>query len=102
MLGVISWQVAQEFLSLATKKFKSVLKEADVESVVEDLLQPLWRVQPSPDLFLKAARLHSVYGYSLYDSLIVAAALFAECNILYSEDFQSGQVIDGLRIENPF
>ncbi|HTW81330.1 MAG TPA: PIN domain-containing protein [Terracidiphilus sp.] len=42
------------------------------------------------------------YGYSVYDGLIIAAALEADCRVLYSEDMQHGQVIDGLRIENPF
>lgn len=43
------------------------------------------------------------YGYHIYDALVVAAALDAECNTLYSEDLQAGQVIDGqLTIRNPF
>jgi predicted nucleic acid-binding protein len=37
-----------------------------------------------------------------YDSLIIAAAQEAGCNTLYSEDLQHGQIIGGLRIENPF
>ena len=43
------------------------------------------------------------YGFSWYDSLIVATAILANCETLFSEDLQSGQVIDGcLRVENPF
>jgi predicted nucleic acid-binding protein len=42
------------------------------------------------------------YGFSIYDGLIVAAALRAECTIIYSEDMQHGQVIDQLTIRNPF
>jgi predicted nucleic acid-binding protein len=42
------------------------------------------------------------YGYGIYDALIVAAALQAECGTLYSEDMQHGQKIDGLTIRNPF
>jgi predicted nucleic acid-binding protein len=43
------------------------------------------------------------YGFSLYDSILVAAALIAGSRILYSEDLQHGQLIDGqLRITNPF
>jgi len=43
------------------------------------------------------------YGFSIYDALVVAAAMQAGCGTLYSEDFQDGQVIDGkLRISNPF
>lgn len=43
------------------------------------------------------------YGFSHWDSLIVAAALEAECTTLYSEDMQHGRVIEGrLTIINPF
>lgn len=43
------------------------------------------------------------YGFSWYDSLIVAAALKAECDILYSEDMHHSQVIEGkLSVINPF
>ncbi len=43
------------------------------------------------------------YGLSIYDAMIVAAALIADCDTLISEDMQDGLVIDGrLRIVNPF
>jgi predicted nucleic acid-binding protein len=43
------------------------------------------------------------YGLSTYDSMIVASALQAECDTLWSEDMQDGMLIDGrLRIVNPF
>ena len=43
------------------------------------------------------------YGYSTYDSLILAAALASTCGTLYSEDMQHGQIIRGkLTIINPF
>jgi predicted nucleic acid-binding protein len=43
------------------------------------------------------------HGYSIWDSLIVAAALQSRAKILYSEDLHHGQVIDGrLTIINPF
>jgi len=43
------------------------------------------------------------YGYSFYDSLILAAALEANCEKVFSEDMQDGQVIDGkLTIINIF
>ena len=47
--------------------------------------------------------LGSRYGFSVYDSMIVAAALLAGCTLLHSEDMQSGLLIEGqLRISNPF
>lgn len=43
------------------------------------------------------------YGLSVYDSMIVAAALLAGCTVLYSEDMQHGLVVDKqLRVANPF
>jgi predicted nucleic acid-binding protein len=43
------------------------------------------------------------YGFSIYDSMIVASAMQSGCEILFSEDLQHGQVIDGiLIIKNPY
>jgi predicted nucleic acid-binding protein len=42
------------------------------------------------------------YGFSIYDSMILAAALIAGCTTLWSEDMAHGQVVEGLRISNPF
>ena len=47
-------------------------------------------------------RIAARYGYQIYDSLILAAALEAGCIVLYSEDMQDGQKIDSLTIRNPF
>ncbi len=42
------------------------------------------------------------HGFPIYDALIVAAALEARCDTLYSEDMQHGRQIGGLTIVNPF
>jgi predicted nucleic acid-binding protein len=42
------------------------------------------------------------YRYSIYDSLIIVAALHAGASVLYSEDMRDAQTIDGLTIRNPF
>jgi predicted nucleic acid-binding protein len=48
-------------------------------------------------------RIAAQYRFHIYDALITAAALEAECTTLYSEDLQDGQIIDGrLTIRNPF
>jgi predicted nucleic acid-binding protein len=49
-----------------------------------------------------ALRIAARYGYQIYNSLILAAALEAGCTVLYSEDMQDGQKIDSLTIRNPF
>lgn len=43
------------------------------------------------------------YGFAIYDSMIIAAALQARCDVLYTEDMRHGQTIDGLlKIVNPY
>ena len=69
---------------------------------MQDTLIPLWKVNPSIDLYRNAMSVQSRYGFSYYDSLIVSAALDAGCKTLYSEDMQHGQKIERLTIENPF
>lgn len=50
-----------------------------------------------------ALRISETYGYGMYDALVIAAALEAGCETLYSEDLRDRQVIDGqLTIRNPF
>jgi predicted nucleic acid-binding protein len=66
------------------------------------VLAPLCAVFPSFKLLEDALAVQKQLKYSFYDSLIVAAALEAGCETLYSEDLQHGQQIGRLRIANPF
>ncbi|WP_237759599.1 PIN domain-containing protein [Sulfuricella sp. T08] len=99
--GIISVQVLNEFAAVASRKLgmswpeiREVLDQVRAVSSVEPLL-----VETHERSLLVAER----YGISLYDSLIVAAALLAGCSTLYSEDMQHGQIIEGqLTICNPF
>jgi predicted nucleic acid-binding protein len=50
-----------------------------------------------------ACQIAEKYHFSFYDSLIIAASLECDCNILYSEDMHHGQIIENkLKIVNPF
>lgn len=100
--GVVSTQVVQEFLNVATVKFTTPLKFSDAQQYLHDVLAPLCTVFPSIDLFQQALVLQQETRYSFYDSLIIGGALQAGCETLYSEDLQHGQQIRGLRIVNPF
>ena len=100
--GVISWQVIQEFLNVATRKFKVPLKPEDAKLYLQKVLHPLCQVFPTLDLYQNALDIQDKTDYSFYDSLILAGALQEGCTILYSEDFHSGHQVDGLRIMNPF
>jgi predicted nucleic acid-binding protein len=101
-MGVISHQVVQEFLNVATRKFAVPLSVADCLSYFERVLAPLWRVFPNRDLYLRALEVQEDSGYGFYDSLIVAGALAAGCGTLYSQDLQHGRAFGQLIVVDPF
>lgn len=100
--GVISWQVAQEFLNVALHRFERPLTPREAAEYVDEVLAPLCHVFPSPDLLRDALAIHTETGFRFYDSLVVAGAAAAGARTLYTEDLQSGRQLRGLRIVNPF
>ncbi len=100
--GAISYQVVQETLNAVTRRTNPVATRADAETFLNDVLVPLWRVNPSLALFQRGLSLEARFRFSFYDSLIVAAALESGCDRLLTEDLQHGQQIEGLTIHNPF
>lgn len=100
--GVISTQVAQEFLNLALRKFAQPMTVSEAREYLKTVLLPLCRHFPSAAFYDRALLLKEETGYSWYDTLIVAAAVEAGCTTLLSEDMQSGRVVKGVTIRNPF
>jgi predicted nucleic acid-binding protein len=100
--GIVSYQVVQEFMNVALRRFAQPMTVAEAEQYLITVFRPLLGVHSSPALYLEALRIAGAHRLAWYDSLIVAAALEANCDTLYSEDFQHGQEIERLRIENPF
>jgi predicted nucleic acid-binding protein len=100
--GVISYQVVQEFFNVMLKHFPQPMTGADAEQYRSAAFRPLLSVHSSQGLFAEALRICSRHRLSWFDSLILAAALQAECDVLYSEDFHHGQRFGTLRIANPF
>ncbi len=100
--GVISVQVLNEFVAVARRKMRMPW-----ERVIE-ALDAVRILFPSPvsitlDTHEAALKIAQQYGFGIYDAMIAASALEANCSTLYSEDLQDGQVIDGrLTIRNPF
>jgi predicted nucleic acid-binding protein len=100
--GVISTQVMQEFLNVATRKFGVPLNPEDGKVYLQKVMYPLCHVFPDLDLYLTALNILRDTGYSFYDSLILSGAIQGGCTILYSEDFQASQQVDRVKIVNPF
>ena len=101
-LGAISTQVIQEFMNVATRKFAAPLNVDDCKLYLKMVLGPLCKVYPDQLLFETCLDLQQETSYSFYDALILASAFRGGCEILYSEDLQTGQQIRGLKIINPF
>jgi predicted nucleic acid-binding protein len=59
-------------------------------------------VEPSTSDVLAAIDLHRVNQLSYWDAMIIHCAKKAGCKVVFTEDMQHGQIIDGVRIVNPF
>jgi predicted nucleic acid-binding protein len=90
-----------EFYSVATRKLSALVPPASAARVISG-----WtRYDPviiTPSLIIEAAAIHQRHRFSWWDSMIVAAAVAAGADVLYSEDLQHGRDFDGLKIHNPF
>jgi predicted nucleic acid-binding protein len=99
--GTISVQVLNELANVARRKMGLSWPETHAFlSAVRALLQVEPMTAEVHDLGLAAAER---YRLPIYDAMIVASALQADCDTLWTEDMQDGQVIENrLRIANPF
>lgn len=99
--GTISVQVLSELASVALRKLRMSLR--DVREIL-DTVRAVCRVEAvTVATHDRGLAIHERYGFSLYDSILVSSALIVGAKVLYSEDLQDGQVIDGqLRVINPF
>jgi len=97
----ISTQVLQELCNIVTRKFKFSYAVA-IRAIEECSLNNEVHVNTGITV-VQACRIADRYGFSFYDSLIVASAIESNCSILYSEDMHDGQIIEeSLTIINPF
>lgn len=100
--GVISYQVVQEFFNVAFRRFSLPMTSDEARRYLETVFRPLLTLHSSESLYIAAIRLCSEKRIAWYDALIVAAALEAECEVLYTEDLQHGAQFEHVRIRNPF
>ncbi len=99
--GVVSVQVLKEFAAVALRKLKMPLNE--VREIL-DTIRAVCAIEPiTVATHDRGLAVFERYRFSLYDSMLVAAALIAGAKTIYTEDLQHGQVIDNqLRVTNPF
>lgn len=75
----------------------------DILNVIHELQSNFQVTTVTTQTIEQALLLGERYRYSYFDSLMLASALEQGCTVLYSEDMQHGQIIEGLlRIVDPF
>jgi len=99
--GTVGVQTLNEFVSVVRGKFRTPWP------IVIQWLEAIRKLCPPPvaltlSVHMQGIRISEIYGYHIYDSLTLAAALEASCTTFYSEDLHHGQQIADLTISNPF
>lgn len=99
-LGMLSTQVLNEFYVNVTKKIPTPLDPATARSLIEPYLS--WHVYtPGPESVLIASEIAQRHQISYWDALIIHAASSGGASVLYSEDLNAGQIVEGIRVVNP-
>ena len=97
----LSFQVLQEYYATTTRKLRPGLPPEQARADVRDLVA--WRPVPVGTQLLEAGwTVEDRFGLSCWDALIVAAARFAGCEYLLTEDLQHGAEFEGLQVVDPF
>jgi predicted nucleic acid-binding protein len=98
-LGVLSTQVLQEYCNVALKKLR--LPAQYVRSQL-DLYEQFEVVQVTPAIIRAGLDLHQTRSVSFFDAIVLASAHASGCNVIWTEDMNAGEVINGVCISNPF
>ncbi|GIK42875.1 MAG: twitching motility protein PilT [Chloroflexota bacterium] len=98
---VVSTQILGELFNVLTRK--NLISPSEAKTIILEMATTFPILSIDTANVLLALDLNSHFQYSYWDSLVVATALLADCQVLYSEDMQHQQVIDGkMQLLNPF
>lgn len=99
--GTLSTQVLQEFYVNVTMKIAKPISRAEARAIIGRYL--VWKVEINTlESILRASEIQERYRLSFWDALIIAAAAKVGAGILYTEDLNSSQMIEGIQVINPF
>jgi predicted nucleic acid-binding protein len=97
---VVSTQVLQEFYYAAAIKIKA--DTILVKNILHNFTNNIETVQVNRDIIEQGIDISILSHISFWDGLIIAAAEYAGCSVILSEDLKNGQIIRGVEIKNPF
>ena len=99
---VLSTQILNEFFNTVTRNIPNPLDPSNARVTVQRFIEH-WEIVPvTSDVVLEGMRGSIEHQLSYWDSLIWAAAKLNDVDTILSEDFSHGQVIEGVRVVNPF
>ena len=101
-LGVLSAQTLAEFCAVTTRKIPSPLSPGQAYTQIEHFVR-IWPVlNVTARVVLGAARGMRDHQFSFWDAQLWAVAAANQVPVIFSEDFNPGAVIEGIRFVNPF
>lgn len=101
-MGVLSTQILAEFFVTVTRKLSQPLTVSQAYERVENYLQAWPVLEVSGLVVLEAIRGVKEHQLSFWDAQIWATARLNRIELILSEDFDTGSVLDGVRFVNPF
>ncbi|MFT3969598.1 MAG: PIN domain-containing protein [Micropruina sp.] len=99
--ATISTQVLLEWFAAVTRKLTPPMPPATAQKSLESLAK-LSVATTDAELVVRAAQTSVEHQLSIWDAMVIEAAAIAGCRVLLSEDLNNGQVIRGIRVQNPF
>lgn len=97
--GVTSTQVLQEYFSVVTRKLGI---PAEIAQQKVQLMATLSVISIDVSHIIEGIKLHRLYSLSFWDALVIQAARLGGCKEVLTEDMQTGQLIETVRVRNPF
>lgn len=99
--GVLSNQILQELYVGVTKKILKPIARSEAREIIRTYA--CWSIREiTPMSIIRASEIEEKHKISFWDALVIVAAYEAKCEKILTEDLNSGQVIEGVLIENPF
>ena len=99
--GVLSNQILQEFYVGVTKKILKPISKSEAREIIR--AYTCWGMSAiTPMSIIRATEIEEKHLISFWDALVIVAAYEAKCEKILTEDLNSGQIIEGVVIENPF
>lgn len=99
--GVLSNQVLQEFYVGVTRKIQKPIAKSEAREILRAYI--CWSIKEiAPISIVRATEIEEKHRISFWDALVIVAAYETKCEKILTEDLHSGQIIEGVLIENPF